>query len=549
MSIYADLHLSENYIKHTLENECNYNSNQIDYILDMILKIINYQKRTKSANYYVTKISQEKLVYIWYPMSITLTKKSYSVPILIFIMKNIPLEAPLIFLDIPEKVKANSFNNNITDLITGQIKTNTLQNWEKDSNIINVMDEIFFSFSQKFPLYIANESLEPNRKSIFNYLNDLIRPKYNIYGYKEEKSFGGGIYGCGIIEKKEENSSNKNIYGDGISDFKREEKTSNNEKKSILEENKKQIMNNKKEIIKKSDSNPNKDKSLFYESTILTNVEKQKVGNDSRKLNDSKKSPSYFSSILNFFKSSKKENNLKDDKADKGKEILNIEQKDIEPDNNEDIQKNENIKKYIEIITKNNEEIDKLKNENKEIKNEINIIKNENKKFKKYEEDYKKLEKKYETDTKKLNNQIKELTNKYENSEKKNLDEIKNKLNNDELKDEIIKLSKELRSKEEELKKIKSKIGFEIKEDEQIMTLIFTSVDQKIQRAFICKDSDKLHQLEGVLYDIFPEYKNQENIFLCHGTKINKFKTMKDNKIRNSDIVVLVPLVSEEIEN
>ena len=110
-------------------------------------------------------------------------------------------------------------------------------------------------------------------------------------------------------------------------------------------------------------------------------------------------------------------------------------------------------------------------------------------------------------------------------------------------------MSKELRSKEEELEKIKSKIGFEIKEDEQIMTLIFTSVDQKIQHAFICKDSDKLNQLEGVLYDIFPEYANQENIFLCHGTKINKFKTMKDNKIKNSDIVVLVPLVSEEIEN
>ena len=75
MSIYGNLHLSESAIKHTLENECNYNSNQIDYILDMILKIINYKKRTKDADYCVTKISQEKLVNIRYPMSITFDKK------------------------------------------------------------------------------------------------------------------------------------------------------------------------------------------------------------------------------------------------------------------------------------------------------------------------------------------------------------------------------------------------------------------------------------------------------------------------------------------
>jgi len=107
-------------------------------------------------------------------------------------------------------------------------------------------------------------------------------------------------------------------------------------------------------------------------------------------------------------------------------------------------------------------------------------------------------------------------------------------------------LNKELRSKDEELDKIKSKIGFDIKEEEQIMTLIFTSIDQKIQHALFCKDSDKLYKIEGILYEIFPEYANQENFFLCKGTKINKFKTMKDNKLKNSDIIILVPCQSEE---
>ena len=155
------------------------------------------------------------------------------------------------------------------------------------------------------------------------------------------------------------------------------------------------------------------------------------------------------------------------------------------------------------------------------------------------------MEKKYEKDTSKLNNQISELTNNYKNLEKSKL-EIERKSNNDYFKDEIIKLSKELRIKDEELELIKSKIGFDIKDDEQIMTLIFTSTDQKIQHSFICKDSDKLYKIEGVLYEIFPEYANQENFFLCNGNKINKFKTMKDNKIKNSDIIILVPCESDD---
>ena len=115
--------------------------------------------------------------------------------------------------------------------------------------------------------------------------------------------------------------------------------------------------------------------------------------------------------------------------------------------------------------------------------------------MKKIEEEYKPLKNKYEEDVGKLNEKITILTNKCQNLEKKlNEENGKSKIliHNNNSKDEILELMKEIKSKNEELNLIKSKIGFDIKDNEEIMTIIFKSMDQKIHHAFICKDSDKL---------------------------------------------------------
>ena len=110
-----DFHLTKSYIDGVLKDECYYNSNNIDCLSVMILKIINYQKKIEDADYYVKKIGYEKIIYIWYPMMIAFNGKNYKVPILVFIMKNIPFEAPLFFVRIPEGSQANSSNKNIID--------------------------------------------------------------------------------------------------------------------------------------------------------------------------------------------------------------------------------------------------------------------------------------------------------------------------------------------------------------------------------------------------------------------------------------------------
>ena len=71
------------------------------------------------------------------------------------------------------------------------------------------------------------------------------------------------------------------------------------------------------------------------------------------------------------------------------------------------------------------------------------------------------------------------------------------------------------------------------------MPVIFQSTDSKIHYAFICKNTDKFNMIENMLYDKYPEYIENENFFTVNGIKINRFKTMEQNKIKYSDIIIL----------
>ena len=75
--------------------------------------------------------------------------------------------------------------------------------------------------------------------------------------------------------------------------------------------------------------------------------------------------------------------------------------------------------------------------------------------------------------------------------------------------------------------------------NEKLMTIIFISSDQKIHYSFICKNTDKFNKIENLLYEKYPEYEESENYFTVNGNKIIKSKTIEQNKINNSDIIIL----------
>ena len=69
--------------------------------------------------------------------------------------------------------------------------------------------------------------------------------------------------------------------------------------------------------------------------------------------------------------------------------------------------------------------------------------------------------------------------------------------------------------------------------------LIFESVDQKIKETILCQSNERFHILEGLLYEKYPQYKESENYFIVNGVKVNRFKTLKENSIKNGDKIIL----------
>ena len=117
---------------------------------------------------------------------------------------------------------------------------------------------------------------------------------------------------------------------------------------------------------------------------------------------------------------------------------------------------------------------------------------------------------------------------------------------NEELKDRIIDLMGRMDSKELEIKQkdteisdLKSKIPFEIHPGEKLMSIIILSCDQKIHHSIICTKGQKFSYIEDILYQFFPDYMDTDNYYLVHGSRVNKNKTLEENKIKDNDIISL----------
>ena len=71
------------------------------------------------------------------------------------------------------------------------------------------------------------------------------------------------------------------------------------------------------------------------------------------------------------------------------------------------------------------------------------------------------------------------------------------------------------------------------------MTVNFKSLDQKIQNySIICKKSDIFSKLEEKLY-IDNSGSFDVNNFIVNGLKIDKSKSLEENKIHNNDIIII----------
>ena len=124
----------------------------------------------------------------------------------------------------------------------------------------------------------------------------------------------------------------------------------------------------------------------------------------------------------------------------------------------------------------------------------------------------------------------------------KQIESLKNANKDNYSKDRVIELLETINKKDEEIKVLKQSIlnsPLNLKPGEKLLPIIFISLDQRIHYAIICKNTDKFKDIEESLYNAYPEYREFDNYFMSKGNKINRFKTIRENGIENSDIITL----------
>ena len=156
------------------------------------------------------------------------------------------------------------------------------------------------------------------------------------------------------------------------------------------------------------------------------------------------------------------------------------------------------------------------------------------KKDKQVEEKDSKLEKIFENEKIKNNNNKEEKNDIELNKDKNNNKKDFNDNNKDIKENENINIKDNNNNKEDRQANQNCKDSNDTK-----ISLFFESVDQKIKETIVCQSNESFHILEGILYEKYPQYKESENYFIVNGVKVNRFKTLKENNIKNGDKVVL----------
>jgi predicted RNase H-like nuclease (RuvC/YqgF family) len=106
----------------------------------------------------------------------------------------------------------------------------------------------------------------------------------------------------------------------------------------------------------------------------------------------------------------------------------------------------------------------------------------------------------------------------------------------------IIKLYDEISENQKEIKNLKGKLErfpFELCENEKIMSVIISTEDKTILYSVIAKNTDKFLRVEEKFYDAFPEFGKVENSFYINENKINKYQTLEENAIKNSELIII----------
>ena len=96
-----------------------------------------------------------------------------------------------------------------------------------------------------------------------------------------------------------------------------------------------------------------------------------------------------------------------------------------------------------------------------------------------------------------------------------------------------------------ELKLQKEKMNEIMSASENIIAIIFKTIELKINFPIACKSSDDFSTVEEKLFKEFPELRDNELVFIANGNSINRKITVEKNGIKNGD-TILVDIINKE---
>ena len=72
------------------------------------------------------------------------------------------------------------------------------------------------------------------------------------------------------------------------------------------------------------------------------------------------------------------------------------------------------------------------------------------------------------------------------------------------------------------------------------IVIYFESGDQSFRCAALCKETDIFNTVVNKVFEKKPSFRRNVNYFLCAGKKINDYQSIKDNKIKDGDHIIMV---------
>ena len=144
----------------------------------------------------------------------------------------------------------------------------------------------------------------------------------------------------------------------------------------------------------------------------------------------------------------------------------------------------------------------------------------------------------YKNENNKLKNDLLRANEKIENLQKNQNQNSKIKA----LQEENKNLKNQLELKEKEINEMKLKNNnkkINLVNLDDIMVINFQSNNPPINQGIKCLETETFAEVEEKLYKIYDELRNTNNMFTTNGGPILRFKSLKENKIKDGDKVLL----------